>query len=307
MSAVGTPLWMSPEQTEAQSQVAPSSDVWAIGLIAFWLFTGRFYWKGGNMADPSIATLMREVVLDPSVPASQRAAELGVAERLPHGFDGWFARSVERTAALRYQNAEQAFAALDSILSVNASAPSRGGVPSGMNVPSSGGQPYPIAHTPQHMGSNPGQHGQGFYPSAAHATPAMPPMPMTPLPGTAGYNSYGAHQSAGGQKRLGSGAGTGCLIAVIVVVVLGLIGVGGCFGLGYWSMQKDEASCANTTLPDPDRTEACSSACELEGDDYADECMNLGDLKTKAGDTEGAKAAYGKACEKGNQVGCSQK
>ncbi|HEX7600573.1 MAG TPA: serine/threonine-protein kinase, partial [Polyangiaceae bacterium] len=36
-AAVGTPLWMAPEQTESSTAVAPATDVWAIGLIAFWL------------------------------------------------------------------------------------------------------------------------------------------------------------------------------------------------------------------------------------------------------------------------------
>ncbi len=307
-AAVGTPLWMSPEQTEAQSQVAPSSDVWAIGLIAFWLFTGRSYWKGGNMSEPSIATLLREVVLDPLVPASQRAAELGCADRLPHGFDGWFARAVERTAALRYQNAQQAFAALDALLGASAASSMSPALPISGNVSASGGG-YPVQITPaQPSGPMMGQPSYAAYPSAAHATPAMAPMPITPLPGTPGYNSYGAHQSnPGASKRMGSGAGTGCLIAVIVSVLLVVLGIGGCLGLVYWSARDDEEKCANTTLGDGDRMEACERSCNLDGEEYADECMNLGDLRTKAGDTTGAKEAYAEACTKGNQTGCSQK
>ncbi len=309
-AAVGTPLWMAPEQTEAQSSVAPSSDVWAIGLIAFWLFTGRTYWKGGNVAEPSIATLLREVVLDPLVPASQRAAELGVAALLPHGFDGWFARAVERQPQLRYQNAQQAFAAIDAILATSSAMPtSHGGVPSGGPIPSSGGMMPTPQHTPQHMmGSNPAGISGGYaYPSAAHATPAMPPMPVTPLPGTPGYNSYGAHQSNPNVKPMGSGAGTGCLIAVIVVVVLSLLGVGGCLAFGVWSMQSDETNCANGSLADSDRLTACENVCDREGEEYASACMNLGDLRTKSGDIVGAKQAYASACEKGNATGCAQK
>jgi serine/threonine protein kinase len=115
-AAVGTPLWMSPEQTEASSDVHPASDVWAIGLIAFWLFTGKTYWRGGNMESVSLSVLMREVVLDPLVSASQRAQELGLAHVIPPGFDAWFARAVHRDPRARFPDARSAFAALEPVL-----------------------------------------------------------------------------------------------------------------------------------------------------------------------------------------------
>ena len=39
--AIGTPLWMAPEQTEVGSAVAPATDVWALGLLAFYCLTGH--------------------------------------------------------------------------------------------------------------------------------------------------------------------------------------------------------------------------------------------------------------------------
>ena len=307
-AAVGTPMWMSPEQTESQAQVAPSCDVWAIGLIAFWLFTGRSYWRGGNSTEPSIATLLREVVLDPLVPASQRAAELGVANLLPHGFDAWFARSVERNPALRYQNAQQAFAAIDALLAVQTS----GNVPTSGAMSGRGPGPavgqIPIQMTPQGLPQSPSYPGSQpySYPSAAHATPAMAPMPVTPLPGTPGYHSYGAHQSQGG-KKMESGAGTGCLIAAIVTGILLLGGFGGCLGLVYWGSKQQVSDCDNTALSDDARTTACEQACERDGNEVAGECVFLGDLRSRAGDSDGAKEAYGRACDKGNANGCAQK
>jgi hypothetical protein len=38
--AVGTPMWMSPEQTEAGHSITPAADVWGLGLIAFRLRAG---------------------------------------------------------------------------------------------------------------------------------------------------------------------------------------------------------------------------------------------------------------------------
>jgi serine/threonine protein kinase len=39
--SLGTPRWMAPEQTGGQT-ITPATDVWAIGLIAFWSLTGRW-------------------------------------------------------------------------------------------------------------------------------------------------------------------------------------------------------------------------------------------------------------------------
>ncbi|MCA9580096.1 MAG: serine/threonine protein kinase, partial [Myxococcales bacterium] len=42
--AMGSPLWMAPEQTERGDRIGPQTDVWALGLIAFTVLTGRKYW-----------------------------------------------------------------------------------------------------------------------------------------------------------------------------------------------------------------------------------------------------------------------
>src|SRR6202000_247691 len=47
-AAVGTPRWMAPEQADATARVSPSTDVWAYGLLAFWLLTGESYWKAAK-------------------------------------------------------------------------------------------------------------------------------------------------------------------------------------------------------------------------------------------------------------------
>lgn len=112
-AALGTPLWMAPEQAGAASGViSPATDIWALGLIAFWLLTGRAYWKGAQDAGITLQTLMREVLFDPLVPASRRAVELGYKGPLPACFDEWFARTVVRDPAQRYPDARTAFQAL---------------------------------------------------------------------------------------------------------------------------------------------------------------------------------------------------
>ena len=41
----GTPLFMAPEQLQSRDLVTPATDVWALGLLAFYLLTGRHYWS----------------------------------------------------------------------------------------------------------------------------------------------------------------------------------------------------------------------------------------------------------------------
>ena len=116
--SVGTPLWMAPEQTELGSRVTPATDVWAFGLLAFYVLTGRSYWHlvvdGSTVSAP---VLLRQIVLDELPPASVRARELGIpAHLLPPGFDAWFARCVTRLLHDRFASGAEALAALRIVL-----------------------------------------------------------------------------------------------------------------------------------------------------------------------------------------------
>jgi phosphate transport system substrate-binding protein len=112
---LGTPSWMAPEQTAVDEHVGPQADVWAFGLLAYLALTGRHYFAGANAASVATAAILREVLLDPLPPASRRAAEVGFADRLPQGFDEWFARCVERDPSKRFPEAGAAFDALASL------------------------------------------------------------------------------------------------------------------------------------------------------------------------------------------------
>jgi serine/threonine protein kinase len=106
---------MAPEQTEHSSKIRPAADVWALGLIAFYLLTGRIYWLGAYSEGASAMTLLREVCFDPIVPASQRAAEYGVGHLVPAGFDAWFARCVVRESEARFADASRVLEALETL------------------------------------------------------------------------------------------------------------------------------------------------------------------------------------------------
>jgi serine/threonine protein kinase len=114
-AAMGTPLWMAPEQTQRASSVTPAADVWALGLIAFWALVGKSYWLSAIDAQSSPMMVLREVVIDPLVAASVRARELG-AGPLPDGFDAWFARCVDRTSSARFPDVGAMFAELAPLL-----------------------------------------------------------------------------------------------------------------------------------------------------------------------------------------------
>ncbi len=121
-TAIGSPAWMSPEQADPKVAITPSTDVWALGLLAFWLLTGRSYWTAASGTEFSIHAMMKEILFDARPLASSRAAELGVADRLPPGFDGWFDRCVHREPRARFVDAGVSFDALRQLLGEDAGA-----------------------------------------------------------------------------------------------------------------------------------------------------------------------------------------
>jgi formylglycine-generating enzyme required for sulfatase activity/serine/threonine protein kinase len=109
--AIGSPLWMAPEQTERNAEISPATDVWALALVAFAMLTGKSFWLSAEQSEMALSAFLRELVLDPIPKASARAAELGVSTPLPPGFDDWFEHALVRDRALRYANAIDAYAA----------------------------------------------------------------------------------------------------------------------------------------------------------------------------------------------------
>ena len=201
-AAMGSPIWMAPEQAE-RSPVTPATDVWALGLVAFYLLTGRFFWKAANSDDATIPQLMREVLFEPIVPASMRTSELGTP--LPPSFDGWFARCVAREPTARFVDAAQAFAALGPALGQGAQGEAYlptamqtplhaqtvgapGGAPVSYTSPSPGA-PHGVATSP-HVGQAPAAAygpppGVPMHASAPYAPPAAAPPMAPPHPGAA--------------------------------------------------------------------------------------------------------------------------
>ena len=112
---LGTPNWMSPEQTRGET-VTPATDVWALGLIAFYMLTGRLFWRACLRPDDEFGVL-REIANEPIPIASARAVEIGVGDLVPRGFNEWFALCVARSPSERFVNAAAAYAAFVHALS----------------------------------------------------------------------------------------------------------------------------------------------------------------------------------------------
>jgi serine/threonine protein kinase len=108
-AVLGSPLWMAPEQFDTSGQVSPATDVWALGLLAFMMLTGRVFWR--SAASMSLPALVGEVTTAAPVRASQRAAELGAPNTLPPNFDDWFARCTHPDVTQRFRDAAEATAA----------------------------------------------------------------------------------------------------------------------------------------------------------------------------------------------------
>ena len=113
--SIGTPMWMAPEQTEYGKPLGPTADIWALGLIAFFLLTGRPFWRAANATDITPVMILRELTMDPIPAASARAQELQ-GPPLPPRFDAWFARCVAREPAARFRSVDELLAGLRNVV-----------------------------------------------------------------------------------------------------------------------------------------------------------------------------------------------
>ena len=156
--AMGSPLWMAPEQTE-RGAITAAADVWALGLIAYFALTGTVFWRSARDPQTTVAQVLREIVLELIPAATIRANELGLLDRLPPGFDRFLAQCVVRDPSARFRDASAFWAAMSALFE------SLGATMAAL-PPSSGMRPQPAAPPSGGMG-----------PMTPHP---MTPQPMTP-------------------------------------------------------------------------------------------------------------------------------
>jgi serine/threonine-protein kinase len=117
----GTPQFMASEQALGEPSTE-ATDIWALGLIAFYLLTGQSYWLTVQQ-DGTEGQLFAEILSRPLLSASLRARQLNVAIELPPGFDAWFSCAVNRDPTKRFSSAGLAAAELARVLGVASEPP----------------------------------------------------------------------------------------------------------------------------------------------------------------------------------------
>jgi phosphate transport system substrate-binding protein len=196
---VGTPTWMSPEQTDQRATVGPATDIWPLGLILFRMLTGYHYFPSGNEKGASTAAMLRETVLDPIVPASDRAAMYGARQTLPLGFDPWFARCVVRDPRQRFSSAQEAYGAFAALAAPYV------GLPAGLGPQTDIGMPDKSTTLEHSYGWNPSNQSNPW------------PQSQTGAPSGAGY----AGQVTAPRPAQGSRAGAGIALVLGALVLVG--------------------------------------------------------------------------------------
>ncbi len=170
---VGSPLFMAPEQTDPHGRIAPQTDVWALGLLAYYLLTGTYYWTSASQ-DVAVPVLLREVCFDELPPASARAQD-SLAPRLPNGFDAWFARCVSRDIDHRYNEGGEAVRAF--LRDVTASDEPGPAQEIAERTPISGREPtVRVSSSPPEPSAAAPAEAEPFYFWEAEATPSEPPL-----------------------------------------------------------------------------------------------------------------------------------
>jgi serine/threonine protein kinase len=100
-AVVGTPLFMSPEQARGLKTVDHRSDLYSLGMMAFWILTGQHAFSGEAFGDLILAICTQPL---PNIHH--------VAPWLPVELDDWFKQACAREPDDRFDSAEEMIAAL---------------------------------------------------------------------------------------------------------------------------------------------------------------------------------------------------
>jgi eukaryotic-like serine/threonine-protein kinase len=103
------PRYASPEQVLGTLPVGPRSDLWSLAVIAFECMTGEMPFVGATLGEQLVQICTEQ----PRMPST--------LANLPRGFDGWFARGVQKSPERRWGSALEMADALSSVLGWRAS------------------------------------------------------------------------------------------------------------------------------------------------------------------------------------------
>ena len=113
--AVGTPLYMSPEQIRGEGAIEPRADIYALGHIAYAMLAGEAYWTEESRAAGALFPLLSNILTGVKEPPSIRALRRK-GSQVPPGFDEWFLKATAARAADRFERATLAIRALGEAL-----------------------------------------------------------------------------------------------------------------------------------------------------------------------------------------------
>ncbi len=109
---VGTPRYMSPEQTHGSKAIDHRSDLWSLGVIAYTALTGRFPFAGEGVGE-IMTQITRETPQAPST----------IDPDLPAAVDRFFARALAKAPADRHDSALQMATEMADIADVSITFP----------------------------------------------------------------------------------------------------------------------------------------------------------------------------------------
>jgi serine/threonine protein kinase len=269
---VGSPLWMAPEQLNAQ-RPTPATDVWALGLLAFWALTGKHYWMAAHAESSTVQALFVEQLFKPLDPPSRRAADLGATATVPPGFDEWFLACTQREASRRFPEAWAAGEALRALLPADPAAAS------GL---------LPRVSLPPSVGDTDRQHNPdteitvSAQPSAWEASAVVPAADLaaarSSLEGdeTHTEQGLGADLSRALLPSASSSRAPGSSTSPLAVVLGVALMVGMLVGGGYmaWQLQRDDGRDQRVVVDgpvEPEPNEATQASPTTMGGDSGDE------------------------------------
>lgn len=120
----GTPLYMAFEQVTA-GRLSPATDIWALGLIAYYALTGERYWRSANAEGAGVQSLFAEILTLPLEPPSVRMQQQGLANAFGEAFDAWLLECIDREPSRRFPSAGAAVDALSRVFAHPSSIPVR--------------------------------------------------------------------------------------------------------------------------------------------------------------------------------------